>query len=163
MNTENNVQARVTLQNYYQYRHVTEPGWKLTWTWANKEVIWSMKGAFAIDRGNCSAYTNPIPHSCMESPTIVDFDSDVSDESRSENCCHGGILSAWAINPLNSLSSFELKVGTLANDSLGHAPRSLTLMAPGLGYTCSPLLDTDPTIIPDLEGQRQVPAYSKCS
>ncbi|KAI9123828.1 hypothetical protein K1719_005128 [Acacia pycnantha] len=157
--TDDGYLARVTLQNYYQYRHVTEPGWKLGWTWTNKEVIWSMKGAFAIDRGNCSTYKNPIPHSCMQDPTIVDFSSDVSEESRTENCCRGGLLSARAINPMNSLASFELKVGTLANDSLGHAPTSLTLMAPGPGYTCSPLLDTDPTTIPDFGGQRQVPAY----
>lgn len=115
------------------------------------------------DQGNCSAYTNPIPHSCMENPVMVDLGPDVSPETRSEHCCRGGLLSARIIDPSNSFSSFELKVGNVGNGSLGQAPNNLTLMAPGPGYTCSSLLDMDPTMSSDFGGRRQVPALSKFS
>ncbi|KAK7351911.1 hypothetical protein VNO77_11676 [Canavalia gladiata] len=155
--TDNGYLARVTLQNYYQYRHVDKPGWSLGWTWANKEVIWSMSGGLATDRGNCSSYSgSDMPHSCKKDPIIVGLSSDVS-QNRSEQCCQGGTLSAWAIDPLNSFSSFELEVRNLGDNPLGQAPNNLTLMAPGPGYTCSPLLDTDPTVSSDFGGLRQVP------
>lgn len=150
----------MTLQNYYQYRHISKPGWKLGWTWAKKEVIWSMNGAFATDRGNCTGFTDQIPHSCNRNPVIADLDPDVSLDKRSEHCCHGGLLSAQAVDSSNSFSSFELKVGNLGRGSLGQAPNNLILMAPGGGYTCSPLLDTDPTMSLDFGGQKQ-PAFSK--
>lgn len=156
------MQARVTLQNYYQYRHVDKPGWKLGWTWANNEVIWSMSGAIATDRGNCSSYSgSQMPHSCKKDPTIVDLSLDVS-QNRSEHCCRGGLLSAWSIDPFNAFSSFELEVRNVGdNNPLGQAPNNLTLMAPGPGYTCSPLLDTDLSVSSDFGGLRQVPVLSK--
>ncbi|KAJ1415959.1 COBRA, plant [Sesbania bispinosa] len=128
--TDNGYLARVTVQNNYLYRHVDKPGWKLGWTWANNEVIWSMNGAFATDRGNCLGYSgSQIPHSCKKDPTIVDLTPQVS-QNRSENCCRGGLLSAWAIDPLNSFSSFELEVRNLGENPLGQPPTNLTLMAP---------------------------------
>lgn len=152
----------MTLQNYYQYRHVDKPGWKLGWTWANNEVIWSMSGAIATDRGNCSSYSgSQMPHSCKKDPTIVDLSLDVS-QNRSEHCCRGGLLSAWSIDPFNAFSSFELEVRNVGdNNPLGQAPNNLTLMAPGPGYTCSPLLDTDLSVSSDFGGLRQVPVLSK--
>ncbi|KAJ1411652.1 Nucleoside phosphorylase domain [Sesbania bispinosa] len=158
--TDNGYLARVTVQNYYLYRHVDKPGWKLGWTWANNEVIWSMNGAFATDRGNCLGYSgSQMPHSCKKDPTIVDLTPQVS-QNRSEHCCRGGLLSAWAIDPLNSFSSFELEVRNLGKNPLGQPPTNLTLMAPGPGYTCSPFLDTDPTLSSDFGGLRQVPVLS---
>ncbi|KAH1244039.1 COBRA-like protein 2 [Glycine max] len=156
--TDNGYLARVTLENYYQYRHVEKPGWKLGWTWANNEVIWSMSGAIATDRGNCSSYSgSQMPHSCKKDPTIVDLSLDVS-QNRSEHCCRGGLLSAWSIDPFNAFSSFELEVRNVGdNNPLGQAPNNLTLMAPGPGYTCSPLLDTDLSVSSDFGGLRQVP------
>ncbi|TKY75465.1 COBRA protein 1 [Spatholobus suberectus] len=155
--TDNGYLARVTLQNFYQYRHVDKPGWKLGWTWANSEVIWSMSGAIATDRGNCSSYSgSQMPHSCKKDPIIVDLSQEVS-QNRSEHCCRGGLLSAWSIDRFNSFSSFELEVRNLGQNPLGQAPNNLTLMAPGPGYTCSPLLDTDPTVSSDFGGLRQVP------
>ncbi|XP_027357016.1 COBRA-like protein 1 [Abrus precatorius] len=155
--TDNGYLARVTLQNHYQYRHVDKPGWSLGWTWANDEVIWSMNGALATDRGNCSSYSgSQMPHSCKKDPFIVDLSPDVT-QNRSEHCCHGGLLSAWAIDPFSSFSSFELDVRNLRQNPLGQIPNNLTLMAPGPGYTCSPLLDTDPTVSSDFGGLRQVP------
>lgn len=160
-------QARVTLQNYYQYRHVNKPGWKLGWTWANNEVIWSMSGAIATDRGDCSSYSgSQMPHSCKKDPIIVDLARDVSQDKRSQHCCRSGLLSAHAIDPLNSLSSFELEVRNVGgnnNDTLGQAPKNLTLVAPGPGYTCSPFQLTDPTVSLDFGGLRQVPVLSKFS
>ncbi|XP_061368376.1 COBRA-like protein 1 [Gastrolobium bilobum] len=156
--TDNGYLGRVTLQNYYQYRHVDKPGWKLGWIWANSEVIWSMNGAVATDRGNCSSYSgSQMPHSCKKDPIIVDLTPDVT-KNRSEHCCNGGLLSAWAIDPLKSFSLFELEVRNLGGNPLGQAPNNLTLMAPGPGYTCSPLLDVDPTVSSDSGGRRQVPA-----
>lgn len=153
----------MTLENHYQYRHVDKPGWTVGWTWANDEVIWSMNGAFAKDRGNCSSYSSQMPHSCKKDPIIVDFDTDVSPENRSEHCCHGGVLTASAINPLKSFSSFQLEVRNVGQNPLGQTPNNLTLMAPGPGFTCSPFVDTDPTVSSYVGGLRQDPALSKFS
>ncbi|XP_075474538.1 COBRA-like protein 3 isoform X2 [Primulina tabacum] len=89
--------ARVTIQNYYQYRHVENPGWRFGWTWAKNEVILLMSGAFAIEKGNCSAFNQ---------------------------------------------------------NTTGYKPLNLTLMAPGLGYTCGPLMETNPTHYSAIGGRR---------
>ncbi|KAH0746286.1 hypothetical protein KY285_007943 [Solanum tuberosum] len=34
--------AVVTMNNFQMYRHIMSPGWTLGWTWAKKEVIWTM-------------------------------------------------------------------------------------------------------------------------
>lgn len=153
----------MTLENHHQYRHVDKPGWKLGWTWANKEVIWSMSGAIATDRGDCSSYSgSQMPHSCKKDPIIVDISPDVS-QNRSDHCCRGGRLSARAVDSFNSLSSFELEVRNLEEkeNSLGQAPNNVTFMAPGPGYTCSSFLTSDPSVSLDFGGQRQVPVLSK--
>ncbi|KAG7975834.1 hypothetical protein I3843_06G120000 [Carya illinoinensis] len=148
--------ARVTIQNYYQYRHVDKPGWKLGWTWAMNEVIWSMSGAFATEQGNCSSFKYQVPHSCKKDPSIANLMPDALPQNKSEDCCRGGLLSAWAINPAASFSSFEITVGNIGENTSVRAPPNLTLMAPGPGYTCSPVLDTDPTVSSDIGGRRQV-------
>ncbi|CAK8569341.1 unnamed protein product [Lathyrus sativus] len=156
---DNGYLATVTLQNYHQYRHVDKPGWKLGWTWANNEVIWSMSGAIATDRGDCSSYSgSQMPHSCKKDPIIVDISPDVT-QNRSVRCCRGGRLSARAIDSLSSLTSFELEVRNLdqKENSIGQAPKNVTFMAPGPGYTCSPFMVTDPSVSLDLGGVRQVP------
>lgn len=76
-------------------------------------------------------------------------------QNRSEDCCRGGLLSPWAIDPTNSLSSFEMKVGNLAGNFPAYKPQNLTLMSPRPGYTCGPVLDTDPTVTSDIGGRRQ--------
>ena len=76
-------------------------------------------------------------------------------QNRSEDCCRGSLLSPWAIDPSNSLSSFEMKVGNLAGNFPTYKPQNLTLMAPRPGYTCGPVLDTDPTVTSDIGGRRQ--------
>lgn len=151
----------MTIQNYYQYRHVDESGWKLGWTWANNEIIWSMFGAFATIQGNCSSFKSQTPHSCQKSPVIADLMPDALPENRTNDCCHGGLLAAWAIDPSKSFSSFEMMVGNLGENPKVQAPVNLTLMAPGPGYTCGLIKDTDPTVSYDIGGQRQFQAYSK--
>ncbi|KAF8377832.1 hypothetical protein HHK36_031217 [Tetracentron sinense] len=153
--------ARVTIQNYYQYRHVDKPGWKLGLTWTRNEVIWSMTGAFATQQGNCSSFKFQTPHSCKRDPVIVDLMPDATAVNRSENCCHGGLLSGWAINPSNSFSSFEIIVGNLESNSSGYLPMNLTLMAPGPGYTCGLFADVKPTVFPVIGGRREVQVFSK--
>ncbi|KAK4437694.1 COBRA-like protein 1 [Sesamum alatum] len=147
--------ARVTIQNYYQYRHVEKPGWKLGWTWDKDEVIWSMSGAFAIQRGNCSSFKYQVPHSCKPDPVIVDLMPDAMPQNRSDGCCRGGLLAAWAIDPSMSFSSFEIVVGNLEQNSTGYKPLNLTLLAPGPGYTCGPVMDTSPTVFSVMRGRRE--------
>ncbi|XP_051146952.1 COBRA-like protein 1 [Andrographis paniculata] len=147
--------ARVTIQNYYQYRHVDKPGWKLGWTWAKNEIIWSMSGAFAIQQGNCSSYKYQAPHCCKPDPVIVDLMPDANPQNRSDGCCHGGILSAWAIDPSMSYSSFEVVVGNMEKNSTGDKPLNLTLMAPGPGYTCGQVQDVSPTVSSVIGGRRE--------
>lgn len=65
----------------------------------------------------------------------------------SEDCCRGGLLSPWAIDPSNSVSSFEMKVGNLAGNFPAYKPQNLTLMALGPGYT---LVAQFWTLIPQL-------------
>ncbi|KAJ6887538.1 hypothetical protein NC652_028716 [Populus alba x Populus x berolinensis] len=48
-------------------------GGPLGWTWAKKEVIWSMVGAQATDQGDCSNFKGNIPHCCTRNPTVVDL------------------------------------------------------------------------------------------
>jgi hypothetical protein len=81
----------------------------------------------------------------------------------SENCCRGGLISARAIDPLRSLSSFEMTVVNLDGNSTVYPPANLTLLAPGPGYTCGPVVETTPTVSSDFGGRRQVQVYSKYS
>lgn len=155
------MQARVTIQNYHQYRHVDKPGWKIGWTWADNEIILSMSGAFATEQGNCSDFKFQSPHSCKKHPVIVDLGPYASPQNMTDACCRGGILSSYAINPANSFSSFEVTVGNLGMNASGHAPQNLTLWAPGPGYTCGLLKDVDPTVFLDIGGRRQVQVFSK--
>jgi hypothetical protein len=136
---------------------VDKPGWKLRWTWERNEVIWSMSGAFATQQGNCSSFKT-LAHCCNKDPVILDLMPEALPANRSEDCCRGGLLSAWAINPSKSFSSFEITVGNLGENSTWFPPQNLTLMAPGPGYTCGQVLDTDPTVS---SGRRQVQVYSE--
>lgn len=156
------LQARVTIQNYHQYRHVDQPGWKIGWTWADNEIILSMSGAFATEQGNCSDFRFQSPHSCKKDPVIVDLGPDASPQNMTDACCRDGLLSSYAINPANSFSSFQVTVGNLGMNASSHVPQNLTLWAPGPGYTCGLLEDVDPTVSSEIGGRRQVQVFSKC-
>ena len=120
-----------------------------------------MSGAFATQQGNCSTFVNDIPHCCKKDPVIADLMPEAAPENRSKDCCNGGLLAAWAINPLKSFSSFELRVGNLERNSNGNKPVNLTLLAPGPGYTCGPVGDTDPTVSSVIDGKREEQVLSK--
>lgn len=125
------------------------------------EVIWSMSGAFATEQGNCSLFKYDTPHSCVESPMILELMSKASPANRSDGCCNGGVLSSWAVDPSKSFSSFEITVGSSDEDGNEQPPANITLMAPGPGYTCSPFLDANPTVSSVIDGKRQVQVFSK--
>lgn len=150
------------MQNYYQYRHVEKPGWKLGWTWAKEEVILSMAGAVATQQGNCKPSTHQKPHCCLPNPTVVDLTPDATGDDRRDGCCRGGVIGAWAISPSVSYSSFEITVGNLDQNKTNYeAPLNLTLMAPGPGYTCDDLRDTSPSVSSAMGGRREEQVYSK--
>lgn len=155
------MQATVTIQNYYQYRHVETPGWQLGWTWTNKEVILSMTGAIATQQGHCSINFQSA-HSCTTDPVFVDLMPDAAAVNRTENCCRGGLLSSWVIDQPNSISSFEIEVGNLGH-GLSYLPLNSTFMGPGPGYTCSPFADAPPTVSTVLDARREEQVFSKFS
>ncbi|XP_018455138.1 COBRA-like protein 5 isoform X3 [Raphanus sativus] len=66
--TPDGYEAVVTAYNNQKQRSIPSPGWKMSWRWAQKEVIWSMVGAKTIEQGDCSMYK--------------------------ANCCKGGVLKA---------------------------------------------------------------------
>lgn len=119
-----------------------------------------MSGAFAIQKGNCSSLSFQDAHCCKKDPEILDLNPDASPQTMTEGCCKGGLLSAYAINPDKSFSSFEITVANLGNSSY-FAPKKLTIMAPGPGYTCGSLEDSEPTVFPDIGGRRRVQVFSK--
>lgn len=120
-----------------------------------------MGGAFATEGGNCSSFKFETPHSCKKDPVIADLMPEALPENMTEDCCRGGLLYAWAINPPLSFSSFEMKVGNLEANTSGHTPKNLALMAPGPGYTCGPVVDAEPTVTMQIGGRRQVQVFSK--
>ncbi|KAK6946384.1 COBRA, plant [Dillenia turbinata] len=119
-----------------------------------REVIWEIHGAFAAQQGNCSNFKDPIPHSCKRDPYILDLPQGAPD-NKSGDCCRGGLLAAWAIDPAMSYSSSDIKVGDLRGKFSTYKPANVTLMALGPGYTCDPFLDADPTVSSDIGGRRE--------
>lgn len=122
-----------------------------------------MSGAIATRRGNCSNFKDQIPHSCMSTPEIVDLMPDAKPPNSPENCCRGGLLAASAINPRESSSSFDIVVGNIQGNSSLQIPVNLTLLAPGPGYTCSPIEETQPTVSIVVGGRREEEVFSKIS
>ncbi|XXG46546.1 hypothetical protein AAC387_Pa02g1364 [Persea americana] len=129
--------AVVTMYNFQQYRHIQAPGWKLGWTWAKKEVIWSMVGAQTTEQGDCSRYKGNIPHCCKKDPTVVDLLPGTPYNMQIANCCKGGVINSWVQDPPNALSSFQVSVGAAGtSNKTVKVPKNFTLRAPGPGYTC---------------------------
>jgi len=125
--------AVVTMYNFQQYRHIEAPGWTLGWTWAKKEVIWSMVGAQTTDQGDCRRFKGNIPHSCRKDPTVVDLLPGTPYNQQVANCCKGGVLNPW------EASSFQASVGDAGTtNKTVRLPKNFTLRAPGPGYTCGP-------------------------
>ncbi|WOH09795.1 hypothetical protein DCAR_0729254 [Daucus carota subsp. sativus] len=151
--------AVVTMFNFQQFRHIQEPGWTLGWTWAKKEVIWSMVGAQTTEQGNCSKYKDYVPHSCMKNPKVVDLLPGTPYNQQIANCCKGGLLSSLLQDPSNAASSFQLSVGESgSNNKTVRVPKNFTLEAPGPGYICGPAKIVKPTKFISADGRRMTRA-----
>ena len=122
-----------------------------------------MAGAVATQQGDCSEFKSlpSVPYSCTRDPVIVDQTPDAAGDNWTSNCCHGGILSARAIDQTRSFSSFNMRIGNLNGNSNVLPPTNLTLLAPGLGYTCNQLEDVPPTVVMVDGGKREEQALSK--
>uniref|UniRef100_J3N3S1 procollagen-proline 4-dioxygenase n=1 Tax=Oryza brachyantha TaxID=4533 RepID=J3N3S1_ORYBR len=150
--------AVVTLFNYQQFRHIQPPGWQLGWTWAEKEVIRSMRGALAVEQSDCSVFrinNGSAPHSCKRDPTVVDLLPGVPDDMRVANCCRAGSLSASSQDPANAAASFQITVGLAgSSNSTVRLPRNFSLGAPGPGYTCGRAVVVRPSMFFSQDGRR---------
>ncbi|XP_010937850.1 COBRA-like protein 1 [Elaeis guineensis] len=151
--------AVVMVYNYQQYRHIEAPGWTLGWTWAKKEVIWSMVGAQTTEQGDCSKFKENIPHCCKKDPTVVDLLPETPFGLQIANCCKGGVMSSVVQDPGKAASSFQLSVG-LAGTSIktAKAPKNFTFRVPGPGYTCANTETVEPSKFVSKDGRRKTQA-----
>ncbi|RLN41134.1 hypothetical protein C2845_PM01G18060 [Panicum miliaceum] len=131
--------AMVTMSNYQMYRHIMAPGWTVGWSWAKKEVIWSIVGAQATEQGDCSKFKGGIPHCCKRTPAVVDLLPGVPYNQQIANCCKAGVVSAFGQDPAGSVSAFQVSVGLAGTtNKTVKLPKNFTLQGPGPGYTCGP-------------------------
>nr|GMD34075.1 COBRA-like protein 4 [Ipomoea batatas] len=131
--------AAVTMNNFQMYRAIMSPGWTLGWSWAKKEVIWSIVGAQATEQGDCSKFKGNVPHCCKKTPIIVDLLPGVPYNQQFSNCCKGGVVASWGEDPSASVSAFQVSVGLAGtSNKTVKLPTNFTLMGPGPGYTCGP-------------------------
>ncbi|KAL6551623.1 hypothetical protein OROGR_007777 [Orobanche gracilis] len=145
----------VTIFNFQQYRHIQAPGWTLGWTWAKKEVIWGMMGGQTTEQGDCSRFKGTFPHCCKKDPTVIDLLPGTPYNQQIANCCKGGVINAWAQDPSNAASSFQLSVGAAGTrNKTVRLPTNFTLKAPGPGYTCGPAKNVEPTKFFTRDGRR---------
>lgn len=157
-----NWQAVVTMFNFQQYRHIQAPGWTLGWTWAKKEVIWSMVGAQTTEQGDCSRYKGNVPHCCKKDPTVVDLLPGTPYNQQIANCCKGGVMQSWIQDPPNAVSSFQISVGAAGTtNKTVRLPKNFTLKAPGPGYTCGQAKIVKPTRYLTADKRRMTQAMSK--
>ncbi|EXB50056.1 hypothetical protein L484_007358 [Morus notabilis] len=148
--------AVVTIQNSQIYRPIMSPGWTIGWTWAKKEVIWSMVGAQATDQGDCSKFKGNIPHCCMRNPTIVDLLPGVPNNQRFFDCCKGGVLAPSEQDPSPAVSAFQLSVGLSGtSNKTVKPPKNFYLLGPGPGYTCGAATIAPPTVSLSADGRRR--------
>ncbi|KAL3683572.1 hypothetical protein R1sor_001594 [Riccia sorocarpa] len=151
--------ATVNIINTQQYRGIRS--YRLGWKWAKKEIIWTMQGAQATEQGDCTRHpTNPPPHSCSLTPAIIDLLPGQPYNLQSANCCRDGVIAAAALDPKNSVSTFQITVGnTGVTNTTINIPQKLTLGSPGPGYTCSALKKVTQTKFPSSDGKRTTQAY----
>ncbi|KAI0523538.1 hypothetical protein KFK09_005933 [Dendrobium nobile] len=150
--------AVVTMNNFQMYRHIMSPGWTLGWSWAKKEVIWSMVGAQTTEQGDCSKFKGNIPHCCKKTPTVVDLLPGVPYNQQIANCCKGGVIAAWGQDPSASVGAFQVSVGLAGTtNKTVKLPTNFTLLGPGPGYTCGPakVVPSTTFLTPDLRRKTQ--------
>ncbi|KAD7479443.1 hypothetical protein E3N88_02579 [Mikania micrantha] len=154
--------AVVTMYNFQHHRRISPPGWTLGWTWAKKEIIWSMLGGQSTEQGDCSRYKGAIPHCCKKTPTIVDLLPGTPYNQQIANCCKGGVINSWDQDHNNYASSFQVSVGAAGTTNRTvKLPKNVTLLAPGPGYTCGPAVIGKPTKFITPDGRRVTQAMSK--
>lgn len=153
--------AMVTMSNYQMYRHIMAPGWTLGWSWAKKEVIWSIVGAQATEQGDCSKFKGGIPHCCKRTPAVVDLLPGVPYNQQIANCCRGGVVSAYGQDPATAVAAFQVSVGQAGTTNRTvKVPKNFTLLGPGPGYTCGPGKVVPSTIFLTPDRRRKTQALS---
>ena len=152
----------MTINNFQLFRHFMSPGWSLGWTWAKKEIIWTMLGAQATEQGDCSKFKINIPHSCKRNPKVVDLLPDTPYNQQYANCCKGGVLASWGQDPSASIAAFQISVGLsgTSNKTL-KLPKNFTLLGPGPGYTCGPAKVVPSSHFLSPDGRRKAQALSR--
>ncbi|RZC50889.1 hypothetical protein C5167_019315 [Papaver somniferum] len=104
--------AQISILNKQAFRHIEKPGWRLSWTWQNKEVIRSMSGAEATEQGDCTRIEGSIPpHSCEQQPVIIDLLPGAPYNMQTSNCCKGGVLTTEIQDPSKHVAFFRMSVG----------------------------------------------------
>lgn len=153
----------VTILNFQKYRHIEAPGWKLGWTWAKNEIIWSMLGGQTTEQGNCLKFKGDnIPHCCKKDPTVVDLLPETPYNLRTTNCCRGGVLGSRIQDHVNAVSSFQITVGLAGTtNKTVKPPKNFILKTPGPGYTCGPTSLVKPSKFLTPDGRRFTQALSK--
>ncbi|KAK4784000.1 hypothetical protein SAY86_018368 [Trapa natans] len=144
----------VSVLNFQLFRHFAPPGWRLSWDWVGKEVIWGMWGAEATLQGDCSRFTGgQIPHSCEKRPVIVDLLPGTPYNKQVANCCKGGVLSSLNQDPTKQGAAFQMNVGaSTAGGPNFTMAQNFTL---GLdGYTCGTPHEVPPSRFTSDGGRR---------
>jgi hypothetical protein len=143
--------------NWQEYRHIEAPGWKLSWAWQTKEVVWSMLGAQTTVQGDCSAFHTD------KRPVVIDLLPSAPQSMQVPNCCTGGVLPSFGQDPDNALAAFQVTVGQAGTtNTTVKLPQNFTLLTPsGPGYTCSPALQVEKSKFADADGRRFTEAFSK--
>ncbi|KAF2532890.1 hypothetical protein F2Q70_00032490 [Brassica cretica] len=132
--------AVVSAYNYQKQRSIPSPGWKMSWRWTRKEVIWSMVGARTTKQGDCSMFKGNIPHSCINKPTVVDLPPKTPYNQQIANCCKGGVLKPGLE------SAFQISVGQAGTTvKTVRMPVNLMFTAPKQQYICGPTKNVRPT------------------
>ncbi|KAK8547966.1 hypothetical protein V6N13_123389 [Hibiscus sabdariffa] len=136
------------------YRPIPSPGWTLGWTWAKREVIWSMAGAEAINQGDCSDFKTNIPHSCERSPAIIDLlPGRVPENQRFPGCCKGGVLGSHG---LDKVAAFQVRVGHSGTSrKTVRVPKRFYLLGPGASYACGSAIVVPPSVFLSDNGRRK--------
>ncbi|KAJ4914956.1 COBRA-like protein 6 [Raphanus sativus] len=153
--------VQVRLENMQEYRHVDKPGWKLSWHWESKQVIWDMRGAETTEQGNCSAFASSgtLPHCCLTRPTIVDLLPGAPFNSQVSNCCRGGVLTAMSQDHTNHVSVFHMTIGSFPDDSGEFTmPSNFDIGVPG--YSCDNATTVAPTKYSTDKGRRKTQALA---
>lgn len=135
------------------------PGWSLGWTWAKKEIIWTVMGAQATEQGDCSKFKLKIPHSCKRNPQVVDLLPGAPFNIQFTNCCRGGVLTSWGQDPSGAVSAFQIGVGLSGtSNKTVKLPTNFKLLGPGPGYSCGPAKKVPSTVIPTDDRRRKTQA-----